>query len=135
MSALNKTSITSVPLTWSEGFHFVNMPPVLDDIYLFHMKFADINGRANWFRHMRSSVDEGGSESGYFSPSLQWMAGHRDWLLRRMWCDGWYGLLNDGFDERFLATVTRNPVNGMYSGDFFEGSAIFDIPAEFNQVV
>jgi hypothetical protein len=63
------------------------------------------------------------------------MLGHRDWLLRRERTDGWCALTSDGFDERFLSTIVRNPQNGIYAGDFFEGRTIFDIPSEFTNLL
>ena len=41
--ALNKTAITSIPLKWSPGFHFCSAFPKFNDLYLFHMKLADID--------------------------------------------------------------------------------------------
>jgi hypothetical protein len=84
---------------------------------------------------MRSVVEPTGPEIAYFSPDLQWMLGHRDWLLRRERVGGWQGLVGAGFDERFLATVDRNPENGIYAGEFLEGPSIFDIPIEFTNIV
>lgn len=130
-AALNKTCITSVPLTWSEGFHATDVPPQMDELFLFHMKFADIKGRMAWFNHMSEAVAHAGAEGRYFSLPLQSMLQHQAWLLRRPRVDGWFGLTGDGFDERFLETVVRNPRNGIYAGTFLNGDVLFDCPPCF----
>jgi len=40
-SGFCKPLLTRVRLQWTPGFHFCNRPPAFDDLYLFHMKFAD----------------------------------------------------------------------------------------------
>lgn len=134
-SSLNKTSITTVPLAWAEGFHAANVMPLLDDLYLFHMKFADIKGRIAWFAHMADAVGHAGREGSYFSIDQQSMLGLQTSLLRYPRIAGWRALAEEDFDQRYLATVTRNPKNGIYVGDFMDGAVIFDIPAEFAGVV
>jgi len=41
--ALCKTSVIGVPTIWSPGFHFASVYPKFEDLYLFHMKYADID--------------------------------------------------------------------------------------------
>jgi hypothetical protein len=41
--ALNKTCIVGLPTTWAPGFHFASVYPEFHSLYLFHMKFADID--------------------------------------------------------------------------------------------
>ena len=134
-SSLNKTCITSVPLTWSEGFHAADIFPALDELYLLHMKFADIKGRVEWFAHMSNAVDRAGPEGRYFSLDAQAMLGHQAWLLRRPRIAGWRGVMDEEFDERFLASVTRNPRNGTYAGEFRTGDVLFEIPPAFSGMI
>jgi hypothetical protein len=51
-SAYSKTCVTRMPLRWSPGFHTVDAPPDFDDLYLFHMKFADASKRLGWMDYM-----------------------------------------------------------------------------------
>jgi len=51
-----------MPLDWTPGFHSANAEPGLDDVYLFHLKLANVERRA--------SVAEGSSEHDYFSATV-----------------------------------------------------------------
>ncbi|PWJ12934.1 hypothetical protein [Jannaschia seohaensis] len=37
-----KPLMTRVPLKWLHGFHGANVPPSFDDLYLFHLRHADL---------------------------------------------------------------------------------------------
>lgn len=134
-SALNKTAITRVPLAWKEGFHACDQPPVMGDLYLFHLKFADVKGRISWFGRMRQTVADGGVEAGYSSIDREGLLRHQSWLLSLPETDGWSALVASGFDERFVAECTRNPENGRWSGPFHTGDATFRIPREFTGII
>ena len=42
--AFCKPLLSRIPLSWAAGFHFCNRAPAFDDLYLFHMKYADFDG-------------------------------------------------------------------------------------------
>jgi hypothetical protein len=51
-SAYSKSCVVREPVRWGLGFHTVDAPPAFDDLYLFHMKFADASRRLDWFEFM-----------------------------------------------------------------------------------
>jgi len=65
-SALDKTTLTSVSLEWAPGFHATKNPPNFNDLFIFHLKWADLKGRKAWHASMAESVLQGGSEERYF---------------------------------------------------------------------
>jgi hypothetical protein len=41
-SAMNKPNLTSLPLVWSPGFHSRELPAEFGDLFLFHLRYADL---------------------------------------------------------------------------------------------
>jgi len=130
-SALHKTAVTSVPLDWWPGFHSANTEPVFDALYLFHLKFTNIERRVAWFDFMKASVPEGSSEHGYFSCTMEQLIDERA-MLSEQPCreDGWANLPDPVEVQRFFATVTRAE-SGCCQGEFFLSPTSFLIPDEF----
>jgi hypothetical protein len=130
-SALHKIAVTSIPLDWWPGFHSANAQPVFDDLYLFHLKFADIDLRVAWFEFMKASVPEGSFEHTYFSCTMADLMAQKQSLSEQP-CrvDGWSNLPDPIELQRFFATVTRDD-NGCCQGEFFLAPASFVIPDEY----
>ena len=42
VSAMSKPNITSTPVLWSPGFHHRDRPAVFGDLFLFHLRYADV---------------------------------------------------------------------------------------------
>jgi len=130
-SALNKIAVTSTPLDWWPGFHSANAAPAFDDLYLFHLKFADLGRRIAWFEHMRAGVPRESSEYAYFSATKAQMIDHQEAISEQPCrADGWSNLPDQAELQKFLATVTRSD-DGCQQGEFLYGSESFLIPAEF----
>ena len=55
-TALNKTCITSIALEWGLGMHFASVYPSLGDLFLFHLKRADVEMLVSWGRWMLPQV-------------------------------------------------------------------------------
>jgi hypothetical protein len=56
LAAMNKTCITAVPLKWNRGFHHCSRPPQFDDIFLFHMKRADVAQTISWNAYLSTRI-------------------------------------------------------------------------------
>jgi hypothetical protein len=41
-SPMNKPSLTGIPVTWGIGFHHRERPAVFGDLFLFHLRYADV---------------------------------------------------------------------------------------------
>jgi hypothetical protein len=130
-SPLHKIAVTTIPLDWAAGFHAATAPPAFDSLYLFHMKFADVGRRSEWFQFMKASVKEGGPEHKYFSFTQDQMKKHKVELSNKpCLSDGWSYLSNMEEKDEFLASVTRWPT-GTYQGTFAVAKSSFVIPEEF----
>ena len=117
-SSLSKTAVTTVPLTWSPGFHSATVRPAFDDLSLVHTKFADVKGRVAWFEEMSTKVRPVSNEAAYYSDGRAKLEGYNRFLhaLKR---DRDVSVLDsDAFDEAFLATVTCNVNDDVHQGDF-----------------
>mgnify|MGYP000064104316 CR=1 FL=1 len=108
--------------------------PKFDLLYMFHMKFADVDGRSEWLRHMKAGVTEGSSEYTYFSFTDVQMQAHKDWLSR-IPCspDGWTFMSDVEDRERFLNSVTLSST-GIYQGQFKDAAVAFMVPEIFRDV-
>lgn len=115
-AALNKTCITTVPLRWAAGFHAADVMPVFSSIYLFHLKFSDIKSRIAWHKEMLNNLEPETQEYKYFSANADFLTNHQRYLLgfERNETES-----EEEFDCKFLATVERNPINGICQGEFF----------------
>ena len=105
-TSLCKTAIVTKPVAWSIGFHFSDAPPNLGDLFLLHMKFADVGRRVIWFDHMRSLSGKDSFEDERFSSGaakLEPVSRHMVNLPRRQ---GWSNFLDRSFVERHL-TASR----------------------------
>jgi len=130
-SALHKIAVTSIPLDWTPGFHSANAEPVFDYLYLFHLKFADVEQRAAWFEFMRAGVSEGSFEHDYFSSTLEEVRDLKETLSELpLSPDRWRHLPDRPAVERFLATVKRDET-GSCQGEFFMAESSFLIPEEY----
>jgi len=130
-TALYKTCLTTVPLVWGGGFHGMNLPPVLDDLYLFHLKWADLRRLIAWHETMRPGVVPGSETFGYFNVGAAHLAEHQAWLANKP-CGG--GETEAEFDRRFLANVGYWQDYGLYQGSFLVQDFLHRIDPAFHAV-
>lgn len=120
-SSLSKTAIVARqagPVVWAPGFHAATVRPRFDDLYLLHMKFADVKGRVTWFANMRDKLVPGSKTYDYYDAGkakIEGFAKHLNTFPRMDEADPY---TDTSFREHFLETVTRNPVNGIWQGVF-----------------
>jgi hypothetical protein len=130
-TALHKTAITRIPITWAPGFHGASVAPVFDGLFLLHTKFADVEGRAAWFRFMKSRLPEDSAEYRYFSFTDEQLRGHKAWLNQKPYGpDGWAAISGPAATAGFMATVTRSET-GIHQGEFMTGDEFFVLPPQF----
>lgn len=127
-SALNKTSITRVGMRWAEGFHAATVFPIFNSLYNFHLKFADIRSRIDWFEQMVANAATGSTEYEYFRNGKDKLTSHQIWCISQPTGDESDFLNISKFDRRFLASVNYNSINGIYQGKFEIDQALFTIP-------
>lgn len=125
-AALNKTAVVAQPLVWAAGFHAANMRPYFDDLYLLHLKFADIQGRIAWFTDMLDKVRPGSNEYVYYADGRAKLESYAKWLNSRPRDNDPLALYDRGFLDHFMQSVSCNPENGIWQGDFCVDGKLID---------
>jgi hypothetical protein len=128
-ASLNKTCLTTVPIRWAAGFHAANVVPRFSDLYLFHLKFADLKGRIAWHKEMLAGLTPGTSEFKNYALGAEKLTELQRFLANKPSA----GVeTEEEFDRRFLDSVTCNPVSQIHQGDFISQSCLFLIDEKFN---
>jgi hypothetical protein len=123
-AALNKTCLTAIPLRWAPGFHAANVFPRFAGLYNFHLKFADLKSRIAWHEKMLTGLQPGTNEHKYFAVGAE----HLTSLQRMFSKRPKVGVETAAsFNKRFLDSVSYNPANQIYQGDFISQDFLFPI--------
>lgn len=120
-SSLSKTAIVTRDagtIVWAAGFHSATVVPRFDNLYLLHMKFADVKGRIAWFATMRAQLAPGSETYAYYDGGKAKIEGYAAHLNSFPRVEGADPSSNTLFRRRFAASVIRNPLNGIFQGDF-----------------
>jgi hypothetical protein len=129
-ASLNKTCLTTIPLCWTPGFHATNVFPVFSDLYNFHLKWGDIKSRISWHEKMLEGLFPGSSEYEYFGIESAHLIEHQNYLASKSRVEG---QSSDDFDRQFLATVSFNPAEKIYQGEFLIQDFLFLIDEAFHK--
>jgi hypothetical protein len=105
LTAMNKTCITSQPLDWDRGFHMTALPPILDELYLFHLKRADIDLQVKWNEFMAARIENDPFIKAYYETPVEDIRGFHDALSTREAADGPDALDRIEYNAKFLAGV------------------------------
>lgn len=127
-ASLNKTCLTTVPIRWANGFHACTMFPRFGQLYNFHYKFADINGRIAWHERMLAGLPPGSPEHKYFSHGAEHLLALQRFLSTR---PRQGEETERDFAHRFLDEVGYNKANQIYQGPFISQDFLFEIDAKF----
>lgn len=107
-TALNKTGITSEPLRWNRGFHHCDRPPVFDDVFLFHLKRADLQWQLDWNKAVASQiVTDDRIRSYYETPEQQLRQYHKSWSMKNVE-SGVNVMYRKVFNEEFASSLFYN---------------------------
>ena len=134
-SSLNKTCITSVVTLWTEGFHFCSFFPKFNQIYLLHLKRADIEQQISWSASMSGRALEDASITDYYSPDREAILRYRKDVFGRQLFQGWSGILRDSFLIKFFLSITPEKTSEggvIYSGSHFHDDILIEIPEDFS---
>jgi TPR repeat protein len=134
-SALNKTCITAMPIAWTHGFHGGTVYPKFNGLYIFHLKYADIRSRLNWFTTMMNTAPGNHQSRQYWTTAIETTEQFRTAALGNQRLTGWDKFESPEFDRKFLETVAINPTTGEYQGEFFLDNYVLEIPKEFSGAV
>ncbi|MBN8873969.1 MAG: hypothetical protein J0H67_14125 [Rhodospirillales bacterium] len=138
-SALNKTAITRIPLGWSEGFHWANVYPHFDDLFLLHLKRIDIEWQMRWFDHMSSQIADNADVPNYikeyYKPEREKIEKYHREVAQRPRIAGIDNWRRDQFNSDFLKSISLNPNSGLYSGKTSHELTLCELPVEWKSSI
>jgi hypothetical protein len=115
-SFLHKTSLTTIPLRWAEGFHACSAVPKFSALFNFHLKFTDVSARVSWFRTMLQEALSGSREEEYFRDGEIRLLGHQRWCCSLPTRDDDGEFMSAEPLLEFLKTVQLNQDTNIYQG-------------------
>lgn len=144
VSAMAKPNLTSVPVLWSPGFHFRDKPAVFGDLFLIHLKYADISdglARLRITREMAWQSDTAGAHQRVVDE--EWLKRVKAWnRMPIAESDPWSigsGVLQ-GYTEKIVGNQFFAPHRGIYfvTDDIragFFGKELLRFPAAFKDIL
>lgn len=131
-SAYSKTCLVRTPIRWFPGFHTADVAPAFDDLYLFHMKFADAGRRLVWFDHMAERCKADAVQVRHFRAGRREFLSTLDYFRALPPARGEAGLRDSSYRRIMESAVRLGP-----SGDYgfrdipTTAPALCEIPADF----
>lgn len=131
IDALCKTCIVSMPLRWDPGFHSASVLPFFDELYLFHMKLADLDLQAELGAAIARRANEQHFQSYHSLPKDVFMKQMRDRLARHPILNGFEAFSSKAYFAAYLnKIVCKNRLFGIT--EFAHDAATVEIPVEFS---
>ena len=134
VTTLNKIAYTTVPANWSEGFHSCSLYPSFDDLYLFHLKFVDIDLQLQWRSIMSGAMAEDAANyehlRNYYLPDYERLSNYRNGILSRPLVHGYDGLRRSEHTDRFLKETSYQAKGGIYKTPNFHDPVLVELPSE-----
>jgi hypothetical protein len=130
--ALNKTCIIGVPTVWSPGFHFASVYPEFDHLFLFHLKYADVDLQLSIGEAVAARSDESRFQEYHRTGRVAIESHLRSIFTFPLEC-GWTQFERPKYMARFLGSV-RFVANwgGIYhGGPFGPERVLLEVPDEF----
>jgi FkbM family methyltransferase len=129
MDSLCKTCIVSSPLRWDIGFHNASKPPKFNELYLFHMKLADLSIQAEIGTMIARRASEERLQKYHSTPMDNYREEARRRLARPI-LKGFDAFAARAYFDAFLKRVA--PKNGLFGVTKFDHNApAAEIPIEF----
>ncbi|MGO8740682.1 hypothetical protein [Rhodoblastus sp.] len=129
IDALCKTCIVSSPTRWDVGFHNASTPPKFHELYIFHLKLADlaIQAKIGAMVALQASADQ---LKAYHTTPKEYFQQEAQRRLARSISSGFEAFAARYYFDDYLRRVNyRNGLFG-YTG-FTHGAATSEIPEEF----
>lgn len=104
-NSLNKTCVTRVALEWLPGFHACDHEPRFDDLFLFHLKRADMALQFQWCEHMLTNITADSHAANYYNPSREQIIQYHYGISHRPVIRGPGSLYRNDHIEKYLADV------------------------------
>jgi hypothetical protein len=131
--ALSKTCVVSLPVKWAPGFHFCTVFPEFSQLYLLHMKRADIDiqmaiGKVTSERAAAAEPNR----KNYLTPREHLIA-HNRTAFNAERGTGWDFFVRENYFQAFRSAVRYTAsYGGVYHGrEFRPDKALVELPAGF----
>jgi hypothetical protein len=135
LTAMNKTCITSQPLTWDRGFHMTQHPPLLDDLYLFHLKRADIVQQVKWNAFMADRIKNDPFIKAYYETPPEAIRGFHASLSQRETVEGADVLDRRDFNAKYLSGIYLDEITQLLRYDHDIEHNNVKIPEHFSGII
>ena len=134
--ALSKTCIVSLPVRWAPGFHFSTVFPEFSQLFLLHMKRADIDIQlAIGAVTAERAASTEPNRKHYLTPREDLLA-HNRTAFQGQRGSGWDFFSRNEYFDAFRSAIkyTRN-YGGVYHGrEFRPDNALADLPPQFSNL-
>jgi hypothetical protein len=131
ITSLNKPSITSKLVRWNRGFHYCSETPRFDNLFLFHVKRADIRAQQLWNEFMAKNAKDDDVRAYYQTSDENIEKFHRDMSSREI-VRGDRILYREDFNSDFLRTIKLWKSDGIYHGKHAAEAVNVEIPQHFS---
>jgi hypothetical protein len=138
-TALNKTCVTRVPISWSSGFHWATVYPQFCDLFMLHLKRIDIGWQMHWCNHMRDNAPKTGNARnflmGYYKSDEKEIVHYHEGVVGRIRlnCESdWY---RNETISNFLNNVNLVPETLLYAGKYGHEDVLCRIPDTWKELV
>ncbi len=131
LNALNKTCLTSIPMTWGRGFHACQMPPAFDGLFLMHLKRADIDMQFRFGRFIAELTREDKYIRNYYLMPRDDIVSFHQSLFGREVFGGWDRFLDQAFLDAFQAGLKKSAETGIWEIEYTTSPNLVMLPEEF----
>ena len=115
--------------------HFASVYPSLGDLFLFHLKRADVEMLVSWGRWMLPQVkgnkelekSDGQTRDDYLNTNKA--------VLDHPLAAGWDALFDIKLEREFLSNIAYDAMNKRYRGPFQSASSCFLLPDELGGIL
>jgi hypothetical protein len=132
---MSKTALTTVPLQWGPGFHFCSVFPSFDDLFMFHLKRADVEQQMSWFAYISQRDFKDKSMAQYYAPNREKIMQFHTSVSAKKLVRGWEGADRTEFRTKVMGAIKLDRNDGIYRGAHFQDEVICELPQEFADIV
>ena len=138
-TALNKTCVVKLPVSWSVGFHSASVFPKFGPLFMLHMKRLDIDWQLGWFGKMLDNIKDNPNVhqmfKDYYSPDEDKIRGYHAGVVSRPRLTGIEAWYRDDLVRNLLEKIRYVPGDSIYHGDYGHEQVLCEIPPEWRSIL
>lgn len=138
-SALNKTCVTRVPLTWSQGFHWASVHPAFGPLFMLHLKRVDVDWQLGWNGTLAGNMAGNPKvpeeiRAKYLVDQTRILEYHLGVSQRKRLSgiEAWY---REEHQKRFLDSIAYSARTGFYVGTYDHDMALCELLPEWRGLI